>query len=138
MALSLTNPTTVFAVDLLIDVLVKGTIVLAATGLGAWLLRGSSAAMRHAVWSIALGTLLALLVLETTRPAWKLDALYVSIEAATGRFAEAGVSAVEAGKPPRVIVSAVALRPAIERGRWPGGEPVVSEMGRHALEELGA
>jgi beta-lactamase regulating signal transducer with metallopeptidase domain len=69
-----------FLVDLAVDVLLKGTIVLGVAGVAAWYLRGASAAVRHAVWTVALGCLLFLPILSSSLPAWKLEPLYVSVE----------------------------------------------------------
>jgi beta-lactamase regulating signal transducer with metallopeptidase domain len=80
MSQTLANPYMAFAVDLAVDVLLKGTIVLAVAGLAAWYLRGASAAVRHAVWSVALASLLFLPLLSASLPAWKLEPLYVSVE----------------------------------------------------------
>jgi beta-lactamase regulating signal transducer with metallopeptidase domain len=80
MSQMLASPYTVFAVNLAIDVLLKATIVLAIAGLASWYLRGASAAMRHAVWSVALGSLLILPLLSASLPAWRLEPLYVSVE----------------------------------------------------------
>jgi HEAT repeat protein len=77
----LANPHTAFVVNLAIDVLLKGTIVLGVAGLVVWSLRGASAAVRHAVWTLALGCLLFLPGLSTWLPAWKLEPIYVSVEA---------------------------------------------------------
>ncbi|UCC82616.1 MAG: HEAT repeat domain-containing protein [Gemmatimonadota bacterium] len=80
MSQMLANPYMAFLVDLAVDVLLKGTIVLGAAGVAAWYLRGASAAVRHAVWTVALGCLLFLPILSSSLPAWKLEPLYVSVE----------------------------------------------------------
>jgi HEAT repeat protein len=77
----LASPYMAFVVDLAVDVLLKGTIVLGIAGLAALYLRGASAAVRHAVWTVALGCLLFLPILSSSLPAWKLEPLYVSVEA---------------------------------------------------------
>jgi HEAT repeat protein len=77
----LANPYVAFVVDLAVDVLLKGTVVLGIAGLAALYLRGASAAVRHAVWTVALGCLLFLPILSSSLPAWKLEPLYVSVEA---------------------------------------------------------
>ncbi|NIN70594.1 MAG: hypothetical protein GTO46_01400 [Gemmatimonadetes bacterium] len=78
----LTNPYMAFVVDLAVDVLLKGTIVLGIAGVVTWYLRGASAAVRHAVWTVALGCLLFLPILSSSLPGWKLEPLYVSVETA--------------------------------------------------------
>jgi beta-lactamase regulating signal transducer with metallopeptidase domain len=70
-------------VDLAINVLLKGTLILGAAGLATYLLRGTSAAMRHAVWSLALLALLVLPVLEAALPSWKVEPLYVTVSSQT-------------------------------------------------------
>ncbi len=80
MSQMLSNPYVAFVVDLAVDVLLKGTIVLGIAGVAAWYLRGASAAVRHAVWTVALGSLLFLPILSSSLPAWKLEPLYVSVE----------------------------------------------------------
>jgi beta-lactamase regulating signal transducer with metallopeptidase domain len=63
------------ALQLGADILLKGTVVLAIAGLVTALLQRSSAATRHAVWSIALGALLVLPLLSVSLPSWKLESL---------------------------------------------------------------
>jgi len=81
MSQMLANPYTALVFDLAIDVLLKGTIVLGVAGVAVWSLRGASAAVRHAVWTVALGCLLFLPGLSAWLPAWKLEPIYVSLEA---------------------------------------------------------
>jgi HEAT repeat protein len=88
MSQSLANPYTAFVIDLMIDVLVKGTIVLSLAGLATWVLRRTSASMRHAVWSLALGSLLALPLLQATLPEWRVEPFYVSVETSTAGLFE--------------------------------------------------
>jgi beta-lactamase regulating signal transducer with metallopeptidase domain len=63
------------ALQLGADILLKGTVVLAIAGLVTTLLQRSSAATRHAVWSVALGALLVLPFLSVSLPSWKLESL---------------------------------------------------------------
>jgi beta-lactamase regulating signal transducer with metallopeptidase domain len=61
---------------LLLDLAIKGTIVLTATGaLARWALNRSSAAARHLVWSVGLASLVALPVLSQSLPRWHLGIL---------------------------------------------------------------
>lgn len=60
---------------LLLDIAVKGTIVLLVASAAARALRGGSAAARHLVWSIALASLAALPLLATALPGWRLAIL---------------------------------------------------------------
>lgn len=89
----LTSPYMAFVVDLAVDVLVKGTIVLGIAGVAAWYLSGASAALRHAVWTVALGSLLALPLLSSSLPAWKLEPLYVSVERDAARSVDVSSAA---------------------------------------------
>jgi beta-lactamase regulating signal transducer with metallopeptidase domain len=57
------------------EILLKGTVVLAVAGVMTALLQRSSAATRHAVWSIALGALLVLPILSASLPSWELESL---------------------------------------------------------------
>jgi len=59
----------------LLDVSVKGTIILAVAGLLGIALRRTSAAARHLTWSLALGSLLALPILALVLPAWQVSML---------------------------------------------------------------
>ncbi|NIR45620.1 MAG: hypothetical protein GWN99_14550, partial [Gemmatimonadetes bacterium] len=77
---ALADPSVGFAIELATDILLKATVVLGIAGLASWWLRGASAALRNAVWSLALGSLLLLPLLSATLPGWKLDPLYVAVE----------------------------------------------------------
>ncbi|NIM50511.1 MAG: hypothetical protein GTO22_14885 [Gemmatimonadales bacterium] len=79
MSEALASPYTALAINLGIDVLLKATIVLAVAGLVNWALRGRSAAVRHAVWSLALGSLLVLPLLSQALPGWSAEPVYVSV-----------------------------------------------------------
>jgi len=63
------------ALQLGADILLKGTVVLAVAGLVTTLLSRSSAATRHAAWSIALGALLVLPLLSISLPSWNVETL---------------------------------------------------------------
>ncbi len=83
MSQTLASPYTALALDLIINGLLKGTLVLGLAGLATLLLRGTSAAARHAVWSLALATLLALPALELLLPAWKVEPLFIPVASQT-------------------------------------------------------
>ena len=53
---------------LMLSLATKATLVLGAVTMAAWALRGSSASTRHALWALALSSLLALPVLSATVP----------------------------------------------------------------------
>jgi len=59
-------------VPVLLDAAVKGTALLVAAGLLTLCMRRTSAAPRHAVWLLAMGGLLALPLLSTTLPGWRI------------------------------------------------------------------
>lgn len=61
------------ALALVAETAVKGTVLLALAALIAWTLRGRSAAVRHLVWGVALGSFLALPALLAWMPAWRVE-----------------------------------------------------------------
>ena len=61
--------------SLLLDVTIKGTLVLLATGAAAFALRGASAATRHVIWTVGMAGALALPILSQLLPAWTVDLL---------------------------------------------------------------
>ncbi|MDT0630724.1 M56 family metallopeptidase [Rubrivirga litoralis] len=69
---------------LLVSVLWKGVLVLAVAALASLSLRRAPAAARHGVWAAALAALLALPVLESAGPAWRLPVLPTAAPPAFG------------------------------------------------------
>ncbi|WP_457653891.1 M56 family metallopeptidase [Rhodocaloribacter sp.] len=63
------------ALRLLLDLTLKGVVVLALAGLLAALLRRASAAVRHWIWFVAMGSLLCLPVLTLMLPSWHVSLL---------------------------------------------------------------
>ncbi|HJR52288.1 MAG TPA: M56 family metallopeptidase, partial [Gemmatimonadota bacterium] len=61
--------------SLLLDVTIKGTLVLLATCAAVFALRGASAATRHAIWTVGMAGALALPILSQLLPAWSVDLL---------------------------------------------------------------
>ena len=61
------------AVEVFTVVVLKATIILGIAWLATTLLRRASAALRHGVWSLALGSLLLLPLLSVFMPSWSLD-----------------------------------------------------------------
>lgn len=59
------------ATPILVDASIKGAVVLAAAGLLTLALRRDSAAQRHLVWLLALGSTLALPLFSAWLPAWR-------------------------------------------------------------------
>ena len=65
----------IFALGLLLDAALKGTILIADAALAAYLLRSHSAAARHAAWTAAVVGHLALPAVTLLVPAWRLPFL---------------------------------------------------------------
>src|SRR6266550_2479627 len=65
----------IFALGLLLDAALKGTILIAAAAIAAYLLRSHSAAARHAAWTAAVVGHLALPAVTLLVPAWRLPFL---------------------------------------------------------------
>ncbi|MBL8203806.1 MAG: M56 family metallopeptidase [Blastocatellia bacterium] len=61
--------------QLLLELTIKAVMILAVAGLLSVLLRNASAALRHSIWSLALGGLLLLPVLTLVVPAWRVAIL---------------------------------------------------------------
>ena len=79
-------------VPLLLEMTWKATLVLVAAGLGAMLLRGASAAVRHLLWMLALGSLLAIPLLSVVLPEWRVP-LLPALARLTPAIAQAPASA---------------------------------------------
>ena len=69
-------------IALLADATIKGSIVLLLAGVLTLVRRRASAAERHLVWSVALGSVLAIPVLTLALPAWRVAVLPPASEAA--------------------------------------------------------
>jgi beta-lactamase regulating signal transducer with metallopeptidase domain len=120
------------------DASLKATVVLAAAGLWTLLDRSASAAVRHLVWLVALGSALVLPAVVPFAPAWRVSlplpdrpwldavALLESGEA-TAVVAEVAPVPVEwsAGADAAVAASTVAVQPADEA--WPSSALVSAE-----------
>lgn len=63
------------ALGLLLDSALKGTLLIAAAAIAAYLLRNRSAAARHAAWTAAVAGHLALPAFALFAPAWRLPVL---------------------------------------------------------------
>lgn len=80
--------------SLLLDVTIKGTLVLLATGAAASALRGASAATRHAVWTVGMAGALALPILSQLLPAWTVNLLPAQATAGPAAAAPAAAAGV--------------------------------------------
>src|SRR5687767_7247197 len=58
-----------------LEVLWKATLLLSAASAAAWLLRGSSAALRHLVWTMGVVAALAVPVAMLVIPSWRVAVL---------------------------------------------------------------
>lgn len=73
-----TSPTAEVLMSLVIDIAVKGAVLLAIACLASKLPWRASAAMRHSVWSMAMLSLILLPLVSWTLPAWRLPILPAS------------------------------------------------------------
>ncbi len=97
--------------QLLLELTLKAMMILAAAGLVSVMLRNSAAALRHLIWSLALGGLLLLPVLTFVVPAWRVAILPASNRAESS-LAMAPIAADEELTPmPAVASDAVAIAP---------------------------
>jgi beta-lactamase regulating signal transducer with metallopeptidase domain len=83
--------------SLLLDLTIKGTLVLLATGAAVAALRGASAATRHAVWTMGMASALALPALSRILPGWNVALIPAEAERPEGVGAALGSAGVEAG-----------------------------------------
>ena len=83
---------------LLLDVTIKGTLALLATGVAVAFLRGGSAATRHAIWTVGMGSALALPVLSRILPGWSLAMIPADAPAQPMAAAAVGGGAVDWGR----------------------------------------
>ncbi|MCP4711017.1 MAG: hypothetical protein GY869_20525, partial [Planctomycetes bacterium] len=86
--------------ELLLDVALKGLIILMITGGVVLLMRRGSAAKRHLVWMLGLGSLICLPILSVLGPVWQVPVLpaeEVGVEVAelnefsTGEYSEGAI-----------------------------------------------
>ncbi|MFO1001610.1 MAG: M56 family metallopeptidase [Planctomycetaceae bacterium] len=108
----------------LVDLAIKGTIVLVLAGSACFVLRRDSAATRHFVWSTAMGLLLAMPILSLVLPAWRiLPAWLHSNGPAVATAPSTFVSSNEALSPVTITRPDSVLLP------WQADERLVSDMG---------
>ena|SRR5947208_893061 len=70
----------------LVNGLLKGSLLLAIAGLGSFTLRRSSAAARHLVWRLGLASILLLPVASLLLPAWRVPGLPQAIPSLAAAF----------------------------------------------------
>lgn len=78
---------------LLLDLALKSVVLLLLASVAAWMLRHSSAALRHLVWSVALAGLLVLPVLALALPSWRVELLPQPLPKNTASAAKAELMA---------------------------------------------
>src|SRR6187401_2358496 len=71
------------SLPIVLDAVVKASVILAVTALGAVALRCASAAARHLVWSLGLLSALAAPALSVALPRWELRLLTIAAPAAS-------------------------------------------------------
>ncbi len=76
---SLVLLTQAFPIQTLINLLWKSSLVLAFAGLASFMLRNSSAGIRHWVWNVAFAALLLFPIAGLTLPDWRLEVLPTAI-----------------------------------------------------------
>ena len=97
----------------LLDATVKGAAILVLAGGLALMLRKKSAAVQHMMWLMALTALLALPVLSTTLPAWRIPILPAWMTEVGETPAEPAVVAEEmAAEPPATAPNPIATSPS--------------------------
>jgi len=122
----------------LADAAIKGAAVLSAAGLLAVLLRRASAAMRHLVWALALGSVLVLPALSAVLPRWRLPILALSPDALLRDDAPA---TVQAAAPPAGNLNGLPGGSSSDGGtgrRVPAAPRFGADMGDGVLAEPGA
>jgi beta-lactamase regulating signal transducer with metallopeptidase domain len=111
-------------VMMLVDVSLKATVVLGLAMCVAWFLRHRSAAVRHAVWNVALGGVLIIPILHLTVPAWRVAVPESWVAMARTPAIQAMPAPVLVGEVPRAIVEPA--QPALEPIPMPAFHPRIS------------
>lgn len=106
--------------DFFLQNTLKASVILAAASAAAWALRGRAAALRHFMWTAALGALLLLPVLIAVTPQW-------GWRATPAQQAAISVSVPTAAAAPRVPAARPApLRPYLLPLAWAAGFLIVA------------
>lgn len=127
------------ALALVAETAAKGTVLLALAALIAWTLRGRSAAVRHLVWGVALGSFLALPALLAWMPAWRIE-VPLAASAPAAALAPAPPSDPPAAGPDAgaaaVARTAVTLPPAADAPAGPRRGAATAAPPRQPLHPL--
>src|SRR5687768_12626850 len=91
---------TVFTLPVVLDVVVKASLILAATALVAATLRRASASARHFVWTLGLLSALVAPALSVALPRWELPLVTIAAPAATSTLAPASGEITRSIVPP--------------------------------------
>src|SRR5689334_23170815 len=97
---------------ILLDIVVKATLVLAAGCAAGFLLRRAAAALRHLLWTMVAAALLLLPAFEWALPVWEVRALPAGV--ALNFVAESRIPALPAGD--SSAAAAAAVKPAAAKG----------------------
>ncbi len=119
--------------QLLLELTVKAMMILAAAGLLSVMLRNASAALRHSVWSLALGGLLLLPLLTLIVPAWRVAILPAPLREAAPMMAEQNGSELAERASNRYRSSYCA---GCFDGATPSNEPAIAPSANVAAEAM--
>ena len=113
---------------LLLGFLIKSTFLLLAAWAAVCLLRRASAATRHLVWSLALGSVLLLPILSLSLPRWNVAWLHVSASATIKPMAapQAPLLPLAPTDGPAISQAAPPSAPASDESESPPAVPAVS------------
>src|SRR4029078_12635783 len=85
---------------IVVDAVVKASVILGTTALAALVLRRASASARHLVWTLGLGRALGMPGLSLALPRWELPIVTVAAPAQAGNFATGPAAAEGVSLPP--------------------------------------
>jgi beta-lactamase regulating signal transducer with metallopeptidase domain len=105
--------------QLLLDVALKGVVILLAAGALVVICRRASAAARHLLWSVAVACLLLLPIFELGLPNWRLPVFPALLQSSSGDTT--APAAIEAQAPESQVagVADLSSSPADFPGAWP-------------------
>jgi len=91
---------TFLSLPIVVDAVVKASVILGTTALAALVLRRASASARHLVWTLGLVSALGMPVLSLALPRWELPIVTVAAPAQAGNFATGPAAAEGVSLPP--------------------------------------